>query len=184
MPPRVGTRAPLAAADALLLSSSSTTTTTTQQACRFSTTPCRAKTSAARRKMFQWINNGYGETIANSTMPVNMHGTPGVVFPNNPLYRSEPVVNDPTRRLIYERATKDGQALKAIAAEMGLDVRRVAAIVRLKEAQNQATKSVCIFLPFLPTFCTYLHPRACMMILLFKIFRLVLKTSKWLHFYD
>ncbi|KAJ3474629.1 hypothetical protein NLG97_g9757 [Lecanicillium saksenae] len=137
MPPRVGSRAPLAAADAVLLSSPKTV----QQTCRFSTTPCREKSSAARRKMFAWINSRKGQELANSTKPATLTGQTETVFPSNPLYRSEPVVNDTTRRLIYERATKEGQALKAIAAEMGLDVRRVAAIVRLKEAQRQWASS-------------------------------------------
>ncbi|KAJ6782966.1 hypothetical protein PWT90_10181 [Aphanocladium album] len=138
MPPRVGSRAPMAAADAAALLSSPTAA---QQTCRFSTTPCREKSSMARRKMFLWINGRKGQELAHSTKPATLTGTPGIVFPNNPLFRSEPVVNDSTRNLIYDRATKEGQALKAIAAEMGLDVRRVAAIVRLKEAQKQWASS-------------------------------------------
>ncbi|KAM3427455.1 hypothetical protein NHJ13734_008976 [Beauveria thailandica] len=145
MPPRVGsTRAPLAAADALLLSASrprTTTTPTPSQARAFSTTPCCEKSSAARRRMFAWINSQRGQALANNTGPGSLSYRRDVPFPNNPLFRSEKVVGDSTRRLIYQRAMKDGQALKAIAAEMGLDVRRVAAIVRLKEVQKQWTDS-------------------------------------------
>lgn len=149
MPPRVGTRAPLAAADALLLSSSRTAAaplrSTAPQTCAFSTTPCREKSSAARRRMYTWIHSARGQALANNTGPGTLTGEPDIPFPNNPLFRSEKVVNDPTRRLIYQRATQEGQALKAIAAEMGLDVRRVAAIVRLKEAQKQWTNSVSFY---------------------------------------
>ncbi|TQW01237.1 Ribosomal protein S35, mitochondrial [Cordyceps javanica] len=139
MPARVGTRAPLAAADALLLSSSRPRAA--PQTCAFSATPCREKSSAARRKMYAWIHSAKGQVLAKNSGPGTLSGQPDIPFPNNPLFRSEKVVNDPTKRLIYQRATQDGQALKAIAAEMGLDVRRVAAIVRLKEAQKQWTSS-------------------------------------------
>ncbi len=182
MPPRVGTRAPLAAADALLLSSSRTAAaplrSTAPQTCAFSTTPCREKSSAARRRMYTWIHSARGQALANNTGPGTLTGEPDIPFPNNPLFRSEKVVNDPTRRLIYQRATQEGQALKAIAAEMGLDVRRVAAIVRLKEAQKQWTNSVSF-----TVFAFAFYTNTCMMKLLFINFRLVLKTSKWLHFY-
>ncbi|OAA74931.1 Ribosomal protein S35, mitochondrial [Akanthomyces lecanii RCEF 1005] len=142
MPPRVGARAPLAAADALLLSSSRTAAATnTLQTCAFSTTQCREKSSAARRKMYSWIHSQRGQALANNSGPGTLTGEPDIPFPNNPLFRSEPVVNDQTKRFIYQRATQEGVALKAIAAEMGLDVRRVAAIVRLKEAQKQWTNS-------------------------------------------
>ncbi|OAA53286.1 Ribosomal protein S35, mitochondrial [Cordyceps fumosorosea ARSEF 2679] len=142
MPPRVSARAPVAAADALLLSTSRPrAVAAAPQTCAFSATPCREKSSAARRKMFAWIHSAKGRVLANNSGPGTLSGQPDVPFPNNPLFRSERVVNDATKHLIYQRATQEGQALKAIAAEMGLDVRRVAAIVRLKEAQKQWTNS-------------------------------------------
>ncbi len=176
MPPRVGTRAPLAAADALLLSSSRTAAATnTLQNCAFSTTQCREKSSAARRKMYSWIHSQRGQALANNSGPGTLTGEPDIPFPNNPLFRSEPVVNDQTKRFIYQRATQEGVALKAIAAEMGLDVRRVAAIVRLKEAQKQWTNSVSFlrFASFL-----LLHQHARMMKLLFINFSISLEDIK------
>lgn len=106
--------------------------------------------------MFNWINSARGQTLATSRSPLYLtQGVQDQPFPNNPLYRSEKVVSEGTKRLIYERATEGGQALKAIAAEMGLDVRRVAAIVRLKEAQKQWTEDVSS--PKRLSLDTYLH---------------------------
>lgn len=58
-------------------------------------------------------------------------------FPNNPLFRSQPVLDEATRELIWEKVTQRGDSLKSVSAEMGVDVRRVAAVVRLKEVEKK-----------------------------------------------
>jgi hypothetical protein len=52
------------------------------------------------------------------------------------------VLDEQTRELIWEKVTRRGESLKAVSAEMGVDVRRVAAVVRLKEVERQWVKDV------------------------------------------
>jgi hypothetical protein len=62
------------------------------------------------------------------------------------------VLSDATREIIYEKVTAKGMSLKAVSAEMHIDVRRVAAVVRLKEVEKQwlsevSTIPVKLYLP-------------------------------------
>lgn len=68
-------------------------------------------------------------------------GTPGLEnrnkpFPINPQYRSEPVLDDRAREMIWEKVMQNGETIKAVSAELGVDIRRVAAVVRLKEVEK------------------------------------------------
>lgn len=69
-------------------------------------------------------------------------------FPNNPLFRSQPVLDNDTKELIWEKVTQRGEALKSVSAEMGVDVRRVAAVVRLKQVEKQWIKDVSCAVTF------------------------------------
>ncbi|KAI1771644.1 eukaryotic mitochondrial regulator protein-domain-containing protein [Hypoxylon cercidicola] len=57
-------------------------------------------------------------------------------FPLNPLFKSEPVLSDRARELIWEKVMRHGETIKAVSAELGVDIRRVAAVVRLKEVEK------------------------------------------------
>jgi len=107
----------------------------------FSSTPCRRKMSRQRIRMFEWLNNRQGSEFAQSgDGPKYLGPLPDQPFPNNPLFRSQPVLDDATRELIWNKVVQQGQSLKAVSAEMGVDVRRTAAVVRLKEVQRQWEK--------------------------------------------
>ncbi|KAL5598346.1 hypothetical protein BROUX41_003595 [Berkeleyomyces rouxiae] len=58
-------------------------------------------------------------------------------FPLNPQFRSQPVLSEPAREWIWRRVVENGEALKIVSADMGVDIRRVAAIVRLKEVEKR-----------------------------------------------
>lgn len=58
-------------------------------------------------------------------------------MPNNKAFKSEPVLDEPTRYLVYKRVTQEGESIKSVAASIGLDMRRVAAIVRLMSIERQ-----------------------------------------------
>ncbi|KAF4451771.1 37S ribosomal protein S35, mitochondrial [Fusarium austroafricanum] len=139
MPPRVrGASTPLAGLDATISLSLSTRSSSSPFLRTFSTTPCREKMSKGRAMMFQWLNDGGGRNLAEAGNNPNYLGPhQDQPFPLNPLFRSQPVLSDATRELIYDKVRARGESLKAVSAEMHIDVRRVAAVVRLKEVEKQ-----------------------------------------------
>ncbi|KAM0415911.1 hypothetical protein ACHAPT_013122 [Fusarium lateritium] len=136
MPPRVrGASVPLAGLDAAASLSSRTAAPFVRT---FSTTLCREKMSKGRMRMFEWLSSSSGRNLAEPSGSPNYLGPyQDQPFPLNPLFRSQPVLDDTTRELIYEKVTRRGESLKAVSAEMHIDVRRVAAVVRLKEVEKQ-----------------------------------------------
>ncbi|KAM5347155.1 hypothetical protein ACJ41O_010160 [Fusarium nematophilum] len=136
MPPRVrGASVPLAGLDAAASLSASRSTPFTRT---FTTTQCCEKMSKGRMKMFEWLNSNAGRGLAEAGNSPNYLGPfQDQPFPLNPLFRSQTVLDDTTRELIYDKVTRRGESLKAVSAEMHVDVRRVAAVVRLKEVEKQ-----------------------------------------------
>ncbi|KEY65343.1 hypothetical protein S7711_01854 [Stachybotrys chartarum IBT 7711] len=101
----------------------------------FSTTPCKGKMSSGRRKMFTWLESSEGQRFAEASSAPNYLGPfEDQPFPLNPLFRSQPVLDDSMKEAIYERINK-GDPIKVVSADLGVDVRRVAAVVRLKEIE-------------------------------------------------
>ncbi|KAL7929000.1 eukaryotic mitochondrial regulator domain-containing protein [Trichoderma chlorosporum] len=104
----------------------------------FSSTPCQQKMSRARQQMFQWLKGREGSEFADPRGgPRYLGPLQDQPFPLNPLFRSQPVLDEQTRELIWDKVMGRGESLKAVSAEMGVDVRRVAAVVRLKEVEKQ-----------------------------------------------
>ncbi|KAF4953368.1 hypothetical protein FSARC_12419 [Fusarium sarcochroum] len=137
MPPRVrGASTPLAGLDAAVSLSSRSTSSPFLRT--FSTTPCREKMSKSRMRMFDWLNSGAARGLAEPGRgPTYLGPHQDQPFPLNPLFRSQPVLDDATRELIYAKVTQKGESIKEVSAEMQVDVRRVAAVVRLKEVEKQ-----------------------------------------------
>ena len=77
---------------------------------------------------------GGGDMRVTSPSYVGQEDMP---FPDNPLFKSQPVLNEPMKNMIYEKVILKGNSLKAVSAEMNVDVRRVAAVVRMKEIEKQ-----------------------------------------------
>lgn len=51
--------------------------------------------------------------------------------------------------MIWEKVMRDGETVKAVSAELGVDIRRVAAVVRLKEVEKDWVAKVSNhFVPF------------------------------------
>lgn len=53
------------------------------------------------------------------------------------------------REDIWDRVCVQGQSIKSVAAATNVDMRRVAAVVRLKEMEKKAVKEVCTDRSFL-----------------------------------
>ncbi|KAI0886073.1 eukaryotic mitochondrial regulator protein-domain-containing protein [Annulohypoxylon maeteangense] len=113
-----------------------------QTKANFSTTSNRTHFSKGRRLFRQWIK-GFGATFrkhvpgdTNYLRRNDFDSKSDKPFPINPQFRSEPVLDDHARELIWEKVMRNGEAIKAVSAELGVDIRRVAAIVRLKEVEK------------------------------------------------
>jgi hypothetical protein len=85
--------------------------------------------------MFQWLNSQEGRVFVKSgSAPQYLGPYPDQPFPLNPLFRSQPVLDDSVKDAIYERIS-NGDPIKTVSAAFGVDIRRVAAVVRLKEIE-------------------------------------------------
>ena len=98
-----------------------------------------------------------GESIRayNDTRPPEL--LPDLMpFPLNRQFRSQSVLSEELREEIWERVTVQGKSVRLVSAELGVEMSRVAAVVRLKTVEKQWTQKVCLslfstlfgFLPF------------------------------------
>lgn len=140
MPPRIRGSPAALAADLALPQSTRAAAPFMRSFC---STQYREKMSKARQQMYQWLKSRDGQELAEGGRgPRYLGPFQDQPFPQNPLFRSQPVLDEETRELIWDKVTQRGESLKAVSAEMGVDVRRVAAVVRLKEVEKQWVKDV------------------------------------------
>lgn len=66
------------------------------------------------------------------------------IFPANPAYRSESILSEELRTEIYNRVVKQKKSVRAVSVELKVDMRRVAAVVRLVELEKRMEKQVCL----------------------------------------
>lgn len=101
--------------------------------------------SNARQRMYDWLRYKQGASFASADGGPNYLGPYNdQPFPLNPLFRSQPVLDESVREMIWEKVMEHGESLKSVSAEMGIDVRRIAAVVRLKEVERQWVKDVSV----------------------------------------
>ena len=98
-------------------------------------------------------------------------------FPLNPAFISEPVLSEQAREMIWRDVIQNGKAIKATSAKYGVDIRRVAAVVRMKEIEKTWEKEVSELWFSLPlkSFCNLASHYD-----FNQKIRLVLKTPTWL----
>lgn len=63
-------------------------------------------------------------------------------FPLNKQFQSQSVLSEEFREEIWRRVTKDGKDVKVVSAEMGVEMNRVGAVVRLKTIEKEWAKKV------------------------------------------
>jgi len=63
-------------------------------------------------------------------------------FPTNKEFKSQPVLSEEAREIIWNSVMIEGLPLKAVSARFSVDMRRVAAVVRMKEIEKRWEKSV------------------------------------------
>lgn len=117
----------------------------------FSTTSSLERNTLTRRKFLEWANKGGSiyrrhrdvgpQYVGLSRIPQQQ---PRYPFPINPLFRTTPVLDDRGRELVWRKVMRDGESIKAVSAELGVDIARVAAVVRLKEVEKDWISKVCL----------------------------------------
>ncbi|KAJ4386131.1 hypothetical protein N0V93_009023 [Gnomoniopsis smithogilvyi] len=113
----------------------------TCQSCRsFSTTPSRNGTlPAVRYRFYQWQKKR-GKSLAQhrpGKLNYISSGDNGTIpFPSNKFFQSQPVLSEASRELIHRRVSMDDEPIKVVSADLGVDHRRVAAVVRMKEIEK------------------------------------------------
>jgi hypothetical protein len=65
-------------------------------------------------------------------------------FPLNRTFISQPVLSDELREEIWLRIMKDGKTVRDVSAELGVEMRRVGAVVRLKEVEKEWERLVSL----------------------------------------
>ncbi|KAI2464757.1 eukaryotic mitochondrial regulator protein-domain-containing protein [Annulohypoxylon bovei var. microspora] len=111
-----------------------------QSKANFSTTSSQLHFSRGRRLFREWVSGSgsrYRDYIPESTNYLRRNEeNKNKPFPLNSHFRSEPVLDDHARELIWGKVMRKGETIKAVSAELGVDIRRVAAVVRLKEVEK------------------------------------------------
>jgi len=113
----------------------------------FSTTPAPQITKL-RRQFKDWVEGRaqeFKEPLPGETNYLTRHiptfnereTTDEQPFPNNPNFLSERVLSEKAREMIWEAIMVKGMPLKAVSAEFHVDMRRVAAVVRMKEIEKR-----------------------------------------------
>lgn len=76
-------------------------------------------------------------------------------FPGNPVFVSQPILSEEMREEIWRRIMQDGQTVRDVSASLGVEMRRVGAVVRLKEIEKEwlrIVSSLAAFYCFLSQF--------------------------------
>ncbi len=63
-------------------------------------------------------------------------------FPLNPYFRSQSVLSDAFRNEIYRRVVSEGKTVREVSMLLGVEMSRVAAVVRLKTVEQNWVKEV------------------------------------------
>lgn len=124
----------------------------TCQSCRsFSTTSSRKGTlPAVRYRFYKWLKTKGAKLEKHKPGQLNYMGM-GIgadrspfPFPSNQFFRAQPVLSEESRDLIHRRVSMNDSPIKVVSADLGVDHRRVAAVVRMKEIEKDWERMVCL----------------------------------------
>lgn len=65
-------------------------------------------------------------------------------FPTNADFKPPRVLDEEAREMIWKRVFMDEEPVKVVSAELGVDIRRVAAVVRMKTIEKEWQAEVCL----------------------------------------
>ena len=64
-------------------------------------------------------------------------------FPLNQHFVSQPVLSEELRQEVWKRVKVNGKSVRQVSVELGIEMRRVGAVVRLVEVEKQMRAEVC-----------------------------------------
>ncbi|KAJ5672619.1 hypothetical protein N7507_001746 [Penicillium longicatenatum] len=147
MAPRIQTRVSNALLPYLTSSSSSSSlpSCSSSQSLSRQFSATAAPQTKLRRQMFEWLNTqgaAYKHHIPGETnylkdardMDLTDTTRP---FPNNRNFISESVLSEDLRNEVYVRVVERKKSLRAVSVELGIDMKRIAAVVRLVELERR-----------------------------------------------
>ncbi|KAL0937866.1 uncharacterized protein CTRU02_207597 [Colletotrichum truncatum] len=142
MPPRAGSSSPLTFVAKCCCANASNVLVARPAAqvvaCQFSTTSRQSRRTRAQHDFYRWLKGrGLPFRDAPKDGPRYVSQQSDQPFPLNPHFRSQPVLSEDMREEVYRRIKTQNQSLKSVSSDLGVDVRRVAAVVRMKEIEKQ-----------------------------------------------
>lgn len=120
----------------------------------FSTTTSRGvarNVSIAKQRYLEWMKKRGRALKQHKRHETNYLGNEvntNQPFPSNPTFTSYPVLSEDAREMIYRRVFDNEEPIMVVSAELGVDHRRVAAVVRMKAVEKEWERQVCDALPF------------------------------------
>lgn len=78
-------------------------------------------------------------------------------FPNNPTFTSDNILSEELRNEIYTLVVEKKRSVRAVSVQLGVDMKRIAAVVRLVELEKRQRAQVRIS-PFRISFNILLLP--------------------------
>ncbi|OAA63511.1 Ribosomal protein S35, mitochondrial [Niveomyces insectorum RCEF 264] len=128
------------------LPSGSSSSSVPQSAVAFFSTTAARPSLKSRRLMREWYDIGLGnfwkprKALKRDDPNWNQEDfSPRPTrrpFPYNKQFSSTPVLSERLREQVWDKVTNEGESIKAVAAEYSIDMRRVAAVVRLKQIEK------------------------------------------------
>lgn len=103
--------------------------------------------------MFEWLNNEGaalkhhtpGQTNYLRNPRDSNEGGGNRPFPNNQNFVSENILSEELRNEIYVRVVEKKKSVRAVSVQLGIDMKRIAAVVRLVELERRQRAQVRIF---------------------------------------
>lgn len=101
--------------------------------------------------MFEWLSTEGaslkhhvpGETNYLTQFKGRDEGGAPRPFPNNRTFISETVLSEDLRNEVYVQVVEQNKSLRAVSVELGIDMKRIAAVVRLVELERRHRAQVC-----------------------------------------
>lgn len=106
--------------------------------------------------MFEWLNTegvSYKHHVPGQTNYLvkrrDYDGPPSNrPFPNNWNFVSESVLSEELRNEVYAQVVEQKKSVRAVSVQFGIDMRRIAAVVRLVELERRQRAQVRLFIHF------------------------------------
>lgn len=104
--------------------------------------------------MYKYVTN-LKDLGAGSVQPEKLSTRP---FPLNQHFVSEPILSEEMRGEIYRRVVEEKKSVRAVSIELKVDMRRVAAVVRLMDMEKSWRSQVCFSFSFPRSIFSFTSP--------------------------